>query len=511
MKTIKMETLKGFAAPSAPATRPATPALRAASPKPAMVRRQQSWRAPHATKLALITIATLAPLSARAESLSLDQCVAIALKENPEMASANYEVDAAVAKKNVARGGYSPRLKMDAGVQRWDKEFSAALFGMLPRYCSTCAWNPVTDASGNTLYHLDGSPRLQVQEESLTFRPQWTWSVGVTLAQPIGALWTVREANILTKLGVDIAEIKRKEARRDVAFQVTEAYYRLLQAKSMAAVAEKSVDQVTAQVKRARTFFERGAVARNDVLRAELGLAASQQRLIQANGLVSLARGRLATLMGRSPDTEVDPVDITGEPTARPLLPVGQAEQQAVDTRFEVKEISAHIEQATAGVRMAKSKMVPQVNAVANYTRQTSSLLGLPESWFIGATASWDIWEGGSTYYGIDDSKAQLAQAVAARRKAEDAIRLDARNAHVGVTTSTEALDVAKHAVEQAEENFRIEQRRYESTSNTSFDVLDAETQLTTARGQHQAALYDLIMAHANLDRAMGEITKAAQ
>jgi outer membrane protein TolC len=455
------------------------------------------------TKLLLVCIigtTAIAPLAARAETMSLDQCVAIALKENPEIASANYEIDAAVAKKNVARGGYSPRLKLDAGVQRWNSEFSAPLFGiLLDHKCDNCTWttNPQTQ-----------QPALL---DPLTFRPQWTWSTSVTLAQPIGALWTVREANVLTKLGVDIAEIKRREARRDVAFQVTEAYYRLLQAKSMAAVAEKSVEQVTAQVKRARTFFERGAVARNDVLRAELGLAASQQRLIQANGMVSLARGRLATLMGRSPDTEVDPVDIAGEPTARPLLPVGQAEQQAADTRFEIKEIAAHIEQATAGVRMAKSKMVPQVNAVANYTRQSQSLLGLPESWFVGATASWDIWEGGATYYGIDESKAQLAQAVAARRKAEDAIRLDARNAHVGVTTSTEALDVAKHAVEQAEENFRIEQRRYESTSNTSFDVLDAETQLTTARGQHQAALYDLIMAHANLDRAMGEITKAAQ
>jgi outer membrane protein len=492
MKTIKMETLRGFPNP------------------PAMVRRQQSWRAPHATKLALIGIATLAPLAARAENMSLDQCVAIALKENPEMASANYEVEAAVAKKNVARGGYSPRLKMDAGVQRWNSEFSVPLFGAIYQYCTNCTWSPANDSAGNPIIGKDGKPVPEILVP-LTLRPQWTWSVGVTLAQPIGALWTVREANVLTKLGVDIAEIKRKEARRDVAFQVTEAYYRLLQTKSMVAVAEKSVDQVTAQVKRARTFFERGAVARNDVLRAELGLAASQQRLIQAKGMVSLARGRLATLMGRSPDTEVDPVDIAAEPTARPLPPVGQSEQQAVDTRFEIKEIAAHIEQAAAGVRMAKSKMVPQVNAVANYTRQTQSLLGLPESWFIGATASWDIWEGGSTYYGIDESKAQLAQAVAARRKAEDAIRLDARNAHVGVTTSTEALDVAKHAVEQAEENFRIEQKRYESTSNTSFDVLDAETQLTTARHQHQAALYDLIMAQANLDRAMGEVTKAAQ
>jgi outer membrane protein TolC len=444
------------------------------------------------TRIAFIVAAVLAPVGARAETLNLDQCVSIALKENPDVTGANYEVAAAVAKKNQARAGYSPRLKLEAGVQRWGSGFSVPLFGIVAQACGQ---------------NCDSTLLM----EPMTLRPQWTWSAAATIAQPIGALWTVREANVLTKLGIDVAEIRRKSARRDVAFQVTEGYYRLLQVKSMAAVAEKSVEQVTAQVKRARTFFERGAVARNDVLRAELGLAAAQQRMIQAHGMVTLARSRLATLLGRSPDMDLDVVDVTGEPAAVPAVPVVQAEQRAVDTRFELKEISTRIDQAGASVRMAKSKMVPQVNAVANYTRQTSSLLGLPEAWFVGATASWDIWEGGSTYYGIDDSKAQLAQVIEARRKAEDMIRLDARNAHVGLTTSAEALEVAKHAVEQAEENFRIEQKRYESTSNTSFDVLDAETQLTSARQQHQAALYDLIMAKANLDRAMGDVIKAAQ
>ena len=451
------------------------------------------------TRIAFLLTAVLSPLAAQAETLTLDQCVGVALKENPEIAGSNYEVEVAVAKKNQARSGYSPRLKLDAGIQRWDKEMSSPLFGLLYGECTNCQWatNPQTQ-----------QPSLF---DPIMFRPQWTWSMGVTLAQPIGALWTSREANVLTKLGVDVAEIKRKSARRDVAFQVTEAYYRLLQAKSMAAVAAKSVEQVTAQVKRAHTFFDRGAVAKNDVLRAELGLASSQQRLIQANGLVSLARGRLATLMGRSPDMDIDIMDVSGDPAVLPPIPVGQAEQQAADTRFELKEIATRIDQADAGVRMAKSKFVPQVNAVANYTRQTSSLLGLPKAWFVGATASWDLWEGGSTYYAVDESKAQLKQAIEARRKAEDMIRLDARNAHVGLTTAAEALEVAKHAVEQAEENFRIEQKRYESTSNTSFDVLDAETQLTTARGQNQAALYDLIFAKANLDRAMGQVVKAAQ
>ncbi len=463
------------------------------------------------TRLALILTAVLAPLAAQAETLTLDQCVSIALKENPEVAGAGFEVEAAIAKKNAARAGYSPRLKMDAGIQRWDKTFKVPLFGGLVPYCKNCEWNgPIDPNTGKVVVGSDGVPDYDILNP-VTLRPQWTWSVGVTIAQPIGALWTVREANVLTGLGIDVAELRRKSAQRDVAFQVTEAYYHLLQAKSMAGVAEKSVEQVAAQVKRAHTFFDRGAVAKNDVLRAELGLAASQQRLIQAKGVVSLARGRLATLMGRSPDMEIDVVDVPGEPAVLPLLPIAEAEQRATETRFELKEIATRLEQANASVRMAKSKFVPQVNAVANYTRQTSSLLGLPKSWFVGATASWDIWEGGSSYYGINESKAQLAQALEARRKAEDMIRLDARNAHVSATTAAEALQVAKRAVEQAEENFRIEQKRYESTSNTSFDVLDAETQLTTARGQHLAAIYDLILAKANLDRATGEVIKAAQ
>jgi outer membrane protein TolC len=50
--------------------------------------------------LALLCIAILAPVSARAESLTLDQCVASALKNNPDIATADFEIDAATAMKN---------------------------------------------------------------------------------------------------------------------------------------------------------------------------------------------------------------------------------------------------------------------------------------------------------------------------------------------------------------------------------------------------------------------------
>jgi outer membrane protein len=150
----------------------------------------------------------------------------------------------------------------------------------------------------------------------------------------------------LRKMGVDLAGLQRKAAHRDVAFQVTEAYYRVLQAMRLAEVAEKSVENIDAQVKRAQSFFRAGTVGRNDVLRAQLGLAAAQQRLIQASGAVVLARGRLATLMGLPPDAAIEPADSITEVTVEPLMPAAQAEDRAVADRLEMKEIAAQTEQA---------------------------------------------------------------------------------------------------------------------------------------------------------------------
>ena len=454
--------------------------------------------------LAALTVSLLAAGPAAAEPMTLAKCIDVALQSNPDIASANLEVEATTAQRKSARGGFGPKLHMDAGIQRWDSPLTTNFSDLLI---------PVVNAGlaknnqNNPLQKSDFTGQLAPLAQPIELRAQTTWSASFTLAQPIASLWTIKEAYALRKMGVDLAELQRKAARRDIAFQVTEAYYRVLQAMRLVDVAQKSVENIDAQVKRAQSFYRAGTVGRNDVLRAQLGLAGAQQRLIQANGAVVLARGHLALLMGLPPDAPIDPADSIAEVTVTPLPPATQAEDRAVADRLEIKEIAAQTEQARASERLAKSKMLPQVNAVANFTHSspTSMFAPKPDILFIGATASWDIWEWGSTYYGIDESKARLAQALAARRKAEDAIRLETRSAHVNTTTAAEALDVARHAVEQAEENFRIEQKRYESTDNTSFDVLDAENQLTTARGQLQAATYDYLIAESNFARAIGK------
>ena len=70
--------------------------------------------------------------------------------------------------------------------------------------------------------------------------------------------------------------------------------------------------------------------------------------------------------------------------------------------------------------------------------------------------------------------------------------------------SSREALEVARTALTQAEENYRIVTKKFDANAATSFDVVDAEGLLTQSRGQVEQALYDYLIASAALQKATG-------
>ncbi|MBW1839608.1 MAG: TolC family protein, partial [Deltaproteobacteria bacterium] len=63
---------------------------------------------------------------------------------------------------------------------------------------------------------------------------------------------------------------------------------------------------------------------------------------------------------------------------------------------------------------------------------------------------------------------------------------------------------VAETAREQAEENSRLNQERYNEQMATTTDVLDAQTLLTEAQNNYYNALSDYHIAKARLERAVG-------
>jgi outer membrane protein TolC len=209
-------------------------------------------------------------------------------------------------------------------------------------------------------------------------------------------------------------------------------------------------------------------------------------------------------LLGLPESDTIEPVPFTGDPPAGDGATLRSSEDRASAQRLELKELDRGIARAGAGLGFARDKLLPAVNVVGNYTHFEGSAFQQANAAYVGLSASWDVWDWGTTLSGISVAQAKLQQARLARKKAEDQVRLEAREAFVNAETAQAALAVARSAVSQAEENFRIVTRKFENNAATSFEVVDAEALLTQSRGQVESALYDLLIARAAFDRATG-------
>lgn len=90
------------------------------------------------------------------------------------------------------------------------------------------------------------------------------------------------------------------------------------------------------------------------------------------------------------------------------------------------------------------------------------------------------------------------------RLQLKDQIALEVKEAFLALKVAEKNIFVAKKAVEQGEESFRMAQERYKEQVGTITDVLDSQTLLTQAQTDYYNALSNYNVAKAALNRAMG-------
>ncbi len=429
-----------------------------------------------------------APRMGRSEAgqaLSLDSCLEIASKRSPQLRAYRANVQARDMAVRGAKGAYGPVLRVEGLVQRWHDEFAPSF------------QPPGTDNS-------DELPAVVAREKL-------TGNGSVSLTQPLIGLFAIRRNVKQQKAGLQSAKAQYITSARNLKFEITSSYYRLLEGMELVEVAKLSVEQLDAQVSRSRSFLARGATTKNEVLRAQVALASAKQGLLASEGQVAIEQARLAQLIGLDPGYPIRPqrvpvdeliqtADLTSE------LPGHQASQQlsgaALRRRSEVQESQSAEAQAGAAVSIAKSRLYPQVDLVGAYQRNYGYPFGQPD-WaaYVGLQGSWDLWNWGTNYRAIDEAEATRVAAKAQTELLKDQLGLEIQTALINFKTAQARIAEAKVAYEQAEENFRIEQSRYEVSVNTSFDVIEAQAALAQAHASLLSAVYETLIARAEWER----------
>lgn len=427
-------------------------------------------------------------------ALTLDEAIRQALRRSPLLADHDARIDGAEAARKAVRGNYGPKLRLEGNVIYWDDvqrlEFAGG--GNVP---------PLPPPT--TPYEAVVAGLLQGLGGGTIVREQVTTQATVQLVQPLTGLYGVHQGYQIAEGEKAVATTDRQATEKHVATEVTAAYLRVLQAQAMREAADAGVAALEARLQTVEALERGGLAGRNDVLRVQVAVAAARQDALATTNLVAQARAGLAATIGME-QPEFGPLEPV-QPAEKPVPTLEAARERALEQRLELKSISTRIAQAENGVEAARSRLIPDVNLVAQYQHNTGTELQDASTLFGGAFLSWTPFEWGATWYRVDEASAGVQRAEAGASQARTQIAFQVQSAWYAHATSSEALKVAEAAVTQAEEAARLERARYEAQKATTADLLDAESELTRARMRLEAARYDRWIALARLRDAMGD------
>lgn len=303
-------------------------------------------------------------------------------------------------------------------------------------------------------------------------------------------------------LRIDTARLDAERNRQELAFSVSQAYFRVLEARKIRGVVDESLKVVQRQSEIARDFLGQGLVARSDVLTADVQLAERRQDLVRARNNVELAVATLNRLMGADVNRATEIVDVLE------VAPwTGSFESvllTAVERRPDLAALRKRIEIARADWQAASRDRLPTVFGAVEYNYSTDTIL-LNQEWVAaGVGVKIPLFDGLSAEFRTARREREIAESVDLHDERVDDILLEVKQAYLLIREAAERIPVARRSIEQAEENLRVIRDQYAEGLLTSAEVLTEEDRLSRARTGYYRSLYEYHTARARLANAIG-------
>jgi outer membrane protein TolC len=298
-------------------------------------------------------------------------------------------------------------------------------------------------------------------------------------------------------------QLERTE--QEILFRVVQSYYGVLLAKKQLDVAEQSEKTANSIMDRSQVRYDAGLAVESDLLSAKVRLASRQQDLIRTRNNLELARAQLNTAMGVAVDNPYEPADALRERTLTAnSLP--ELEQKAFSNRPDLKRIEAQRSAQELSAAIAKSSFGPRLNAFAGWEMDNPTFLAGNggNNWLGGIELQIDLFQGGAKRAALSRERANAEKIAALKQVANDAVRLEVRQAYYDQDASRQQVEVARTAIAQARESLRIDQDRYDSGLLTITDLLGADEAARRTQADYWQAIYRFHISYANLELACG-------
>lgn len=476
-------------------------------------------------------------------SLSLEDCVLNALKNNLQVAVEIFNPELAEVSLIRAKEFYIPRFDLSYGTQGTEN----------PSYWWIQAAETVTEKqsdysisfiqqipTGGSFSLSLSSYKSDTNQSFQLINPVYGSTLFFNFTQPLlkdFGFKVSRKEIIIAQQNLDVSRNRLNSVLLDTIFKVQEAYWNLVYTIEDFKVKQQSLKLARDLLAKNRKEVEVGKLAPIEILNAEAVVASREADILQAEALIRKNEDLLKNIINIS-EEEIPSQRIA--PSDKPVfigkeITLAKATDEAYINRPDLKMQKTDIETKELNFAVAKNQMLPGLDLNFSYWSpgisgdriiylNNNPLSGvvvgkekgrtaadslrdafklLYKNWSVSLTLSIPL-SNILTRADYVKARMELEKSQLELKNLEKQVLLEVKDAVREIETSAKRYNAYRLARELAERRLEAEEKKLDVGLTTNYFVLQFQEELANARSMEIKALVDNNLAWAKLDKALG-------
>ena len=489
-------------------------------------------------KLLILALTTLATSAQAQQTLTLDSCRAMALRNNKTLSASRLQLDMARYNKKAAKTKYLPHISALGGYELTSREIS-----LLSKDQKSAFANAGTNTTGALHNDIAGALTNLAQQGILTpeqasnlggmfgqvgskigeavnhvgqnivdaFRTdtRQMYALSVMLTQPVYMGGAIIAANRMAAIGEEMAQNNIEASTQNTLHSIDQAYWTVVSvhhkkqlAESYLAVVKKLDDDVSKMIRE-------GVATRADGLKVDVKVNEAEMSLTQAENGLALAKMLLCQLCGMDVDSDITLADENADNIVEQADDAQADRAVAMENRPELKLLQNSADMSRQATKLVRAAYLPQVLLTGGYVATNPNVFNgferkLSGMWNVGVMVRVPLWNWMEGTYKVRASRIATTIVELERDDIREKIDLQVSQSQFKVKEANRRLAMAIKNVENAEENLRCANLGFKEGVIPTTDVMAAQTAWVQAQSQKIDAEVDVKMSQVNLKKALG-------
>jgi outer membrane protein TolC len=343
------------------------------------------------------------------------------------------------------------------------------------------------------------------------FGVPWGGQAGVGINQLIfDATWLVglRAADTYRKMAAQEME----KSKVDIAENVKKAYYSVLVAEQRALIFDLNIERLDTAIMQTEQYFKQGFVEKIDIDRLNVqrnNLVTEKQKI---NNLIQLTYQLLKFQMWYPIEQKLSLRDKLNIDTVKLLRSV-VVDDVNPSNRIEFSQIETSRKLTSLNIERIQKGIFPSVAFNGSLGAGHGNPVFNPfERWFPSSALTLavriPIYDSGVRKVQVERQRLNLIKLDNGVEMLKESFRLQNEQAKTNLKNGFESLDVQSRNMDLAQEVLKVSKIKYLQGVGSNLEVVNAESDLKQAQNNYFSALYDVLIAKVDLDKAQGKLIK---